>query len=764
MKNKFYLLKYLILWACMMNQNKTIAQYTLSGKIFNAQHQPVEYAVIQLLPYNTTAYSDSTGYYIFKGLSKGEYKIQIHATGYFKKEQKILVQKDTVIHFFLEENPALMQEIVVSGTLYPVSKSDSPILVEVYNKNFFQSNPTNNVFEAMQNVNGVRPQVNCNVCSTGDIHINGLEGAYTMVLIDGMPIVSGLSTVYGLTGIPASLIEQVEVIKGANSTLYGSEAVAGTINIITKSVHKAPRLSIETFSSDWQDFNLDIGTKIKLGQKTDNLLGINYFNYQRITDKNKDNFTDIPLQHRIAIFDKMNVHNKDNDEVFTLAGRYMYEDRWGGQVQWNKTLRGTDSIYGESIYTNRAELLGTYYLPYMKNKVKVQFSSNYHHQNSVYGTTFFKAQQYIHFIQFLYQNSLKKHFISTGAGYRYVYYDDNTFVTQEYKNALPENRPAITSLPGVFIQDEWKIDKKYTVLTGFRYDYHNIHGNIFSPRMAIKYMSLNKKHTLRANAGNGFRVVNVFTEDHAALTGARSVVFNSVLKPETSWNAQINYAYKTYFQERHFFTVDISIFNTYFTNKIIPDYSDANKIIYDNLKGYAISRGCNVNLNTVFDNGFSANIGFTLLEVYFMKNNQKHRPLLTEPYSAVWTLRYENKKYNISVDYTGNLYGPMKLPLLGDLDNRPEYSPVWTTQNIQVTQKCFKGFELFGGIKNIFNFVPPAYSIARPYDPFDKNVLFDANGNVIPTVDNPQALTFDTSYVFAPNQGRRAFLGIRYAF
>ena len=219
-----------------------------------------------------------------------------------------------------------------------------------------------------------------------------------------------------------------------------------------------------------------------------------------------------------------------------------------------------------------------------------------------------------------------------------------------------------------------------------------------------------------------------------------------------------------YLWDTDLLTFDAGAFYTYFTNKIIPDYSDADKIIYDNLSGYAVSRGFNANINTVFDNGFSANIGFTLSEVYFVENNQKQRPLLTEPYSAVWTLKYESKKYNFSVGYTGNLYGPMKLPLLSNLDTRPEYSPVWTIQNVQISKKWhnIKGLEMFGGIKNIFDFVPPAYSITRPYDPFDKNVLFDSQGNIIPTPENPRALTFDTSYVFAPNQGRRIFLGVRY--
>src|SRR5690606_12091828 len=138
---------------------------------------------------------------------------------------------------------------------------------------FFKKNPTASIFEALQNVNGVRPQINCNVCNTGDIHINGLEGPYTLVLIDGMPIVSGLGTVYGLTGIPNSLIEQIEIIKGPASSLYGSEAVGGLINIITKNTLTAPEFVADGFTNSWGEYNLDLGGKLKLGNKADILLG-----------------------------------------------------------------------------------------------------------------------------------------------------------------------------------------------------------------------------------------------------------------------------------------------------------------------------------------------------------------------------------------------------------------------------------------------------------------------------------------------------------
>lgn len=152
------------------------------------------------------------------------------------------------------------------------------------------------------------------------------------------------------------------------------------------------------------------------------------------------------------------------------------------------------------------------------------------------------------------------------------------------------------------------------------------------------------------------------------------------------------------------------------------------------------------------------------MDVSFEEDGERVRQLFTERFSAVWSIGYAWERIGLHLDYTGNLYGPMRLPLLGELDNRPEYSPWWSLQNIQVTKHLGKNWEVYGGVKNLLNYTPPANSIARAFDPFDRGVVFGENGQVVPTPDNPNALTFDPTYMFAPNQGRRAFLGVRVAF
>ncbi|WP_111307828.1 TonB-dependent receptor [Confluentibacter sediminis] len=745
-----YIFIILLFNSALANSQNT---FNIEGTI-TSNRKSLPYANIYI---ENTAFGQSSnenGKYIIKNIEPGTYTIRASFTGYKTIIKKIeIVNENLKVNFELEETESL-NEIVITGTLKAVNSLETPIPVEVYSATFFKKNPTPNIFEALQNINGVRPQINCNVCNTGDIHINGLEGPYTLVLIDGMPIVSGLSTVYGLSGIPNSLIEQVEIVKGPASSLYGSEAVGGLINIITKLPKNAPLFFADSFTTSWGEFNLDVGLKAKIGENGSLLLGTNYFNYNNPIDNNHDNFTDVPLQERISVFQKWEFKQKKGNKL-SLASRFFYEDRWGGELQWNKSFRGGDAVYGESIYTKRYEIIGNYELP-IKEKVRFQFSYSDHDQNSVYGTTLYLAKQRIGFGQFIWDKTLNHHDLLFGVGARYNFYNDNTTATP---------KADVITIPSVFVQDEIKLSERQKLLLGMRYDYDDRHGSILTPRMAYSY-KLTEDDILRVNAGTGFRVVNLFTEEHAALTGARDVVITETLNPETSYNMNINYLKKIHLKSGMIFTFDASAWYTYFKNAIIPDYdTNPNQIIYNNLDGFSTTKGFSFNFDSTFNSNFKALLGFTFQDVSKTENSVKSRPILSEKFSGTWALSYKNHKTNILVDYSGNLYGPMRLPLLGSLDPRQAYSPTWSIQNIQFTYDGLHHFEFYAGVKNLLNWTPDKgnpFIIARAHDPFDKNVEFDSNGQVMPTDENPYALTFDPSYVYAPNQGRRLFFGLRY--
>ncbi|MCY4298877.1 MAG: TonB-dependent receptor plug domain-containing protein [Flavobacteriaceae bacterium] len=725
--------------------------HTITGTVYS-EEIPLEGASIVVRGTNVGTITNSEGQFNINISSDDPSEIIISSLGH--KPHVATVDSSVNLGIIELQVDDSFQEVVISGTLKPVSKLESPVPVEVYSHAFFKANPTSSVFEALEYVNGIRPQLNCNVCNTGDIHINGQEGSYTMVLIDGLPIVSGLSTVYGLSGIPQSLIDQIEIIKGPASTLYGSEAIGGVINLITKSPEKTSKLTMDSFVSGWGELNTDVGYSYSLSKNSTGLLGINYFNYSNPIDKNDDGITDLTLQDRISIFQKLNFGNQ-----LSLSSRFVYEDRWGGELNWTPKYRGGDQVYGESIYTRRFELFGRY--QFNKN-LFLQFSFNDHDHDSVYGDTVFNANQSISFGQLIWNNSFEKHELLFGLTYRYTFYDDDTTATFDEVTRL--NQSEKTHLPGIFVQNLIELKDTSELLLGLRYDYNSLYGNILTPRLNYKLSNKNRTSTLRLTAGSGYRVVQVFTEDHAALTGARDVVFLNDLDPERSWNVNLNYVKNIYFKKGVILDFDFSVFGTQFSNKIIPDYdTDPNKIIYDNLNGISITQGASLNVNLLSQSGYRINLGATYLDSYIKEDEVKTRPYLTERFQGVWRLEKKWLSQNIIMDLTGVTVGPLKLPKLGELDPRPSFSNTFNIVNLQITKIWNNTIESYGGIKNILNYTPPANSISRPFDPFDTEVTFDAAGNALPTDNNPYALTFDPSYVYTSNQGIRLFFGLRWS-
>jgi len=741
----------IILFVLFSIQTGFTQEHTVNGTVYS-EGEPLDGASLRIKGTNLGTITNEKGYFSIEFSKKKNNQLIISYTGH-KSKQIEIDPKDSDIGKIILELYESLEEIVISGTLKPVSKLNSPVAVEVYSQSFFKANPSPSIFESLESINGIRPQLNCNVCNTGDIHINGQEGSYTMVLIDGLPIVSGLSTVYGLSGIPQSLIERVEIVKGPASTLYGSEAIGGVINLITKLPENSSKLSVDSFLSDWGELNTDIGYKYSLSKRTTGLLGINYFNFSNPIDNNNDGFTDLTIQDRISIFNKFTYGDK-----LSFATRFVYEDRWGGQLNWEPKYRGGDTVYGENIYTTRFEAFGNY--TFNKN-LSFQFSYNNHTHNSAYGTTIFNANQTIGFGQLIWNKSIKNNDLLFGLAYRYTYYDDDTTAT--FNEILNSNQEDIYHMPGLFIQDEIKINESNTLLLGIRFDHNSLHGNIFTPRINYKLSNYDQTSILRLSFGTGYRVAQVFTEDHAALTGARDVVFLNDLEPEKSWNTNLNYVKKVYLKEGAIIDFDISIFKTLFSNKIIPDYdTNPNKIIYDNLKGRSISQGVSLNINSLLENGIRFNLGATYIDSYIKEDGVKTVPYLTEKFQGVWKFEKKWNDKNLIFDLTGTTIGPLRLPTLSRLDPRPDYSSTFSIVNIQLTKILKNTFEIYGGVKNIFDFTPPKNSIARSFDPFDKQVVFDNSGNAIQNENNPYALTFDPSYVFASNQGFRFFFGLRY--
>ena len=711
---------------CLLLVQFPLFSQTLSGII--QSNSPIPFASISIKGQSIGTASNADGFFEINDIKEGSYEFIFSAIGFKKLKKNIIIQSGkNSVDISLEPSSYDIDQVVVTGTMKETFLSASPVKVDVVTQKFLKKIATANVMEVIENVNGVQKQINCGVCGTNDIHINGMEGPYTLVLINGMPIMSSLSTVYGLNGIPTSLIKQIEIIKGPSSTLYGTEAVAGVINILTKDPSDVSTIEIESFITSHLEKNIDFAYAPKM-EKVDVLLSGNYFKMDNFLDDNEDNFTDIPLSERLSLFNQWNFKRKSQKNL-SLSAKYYQEDRSGFVEGWSDSLRGNESIYGESIYTDRIELAASYELP-MDEDVRIDASYNYHHQDSYYGDTKYEAYQSIYFANLIWNKQLgHNHDLISGLTYRYQTFVDSTLANINERKFIP----------ALFIQDEITFNRKWTSLLGLRTDYHDEHGFIFSPRLNLKFKPKTYT-TFRLNAGTGFRLVNLFTEDHAFLTGSREVLVVEDLKPEESYNINLN-ANHIFSLGRSTGTIDIDAFYTYFTNKISPDYDvNPNQIIYANLNGFSVSRGLAFNIQQNFDFPLSVKAGGTILDVYSVDdNNIREDELFAPSFTGVFSLSYNWDIINTSIDWTAKVTGPMSLPIFPYPFERAEESPWFSQHHLQIKKVFSESLTAFMGVKNVFNYTQES-----------------------PLVDwqNPFGDDFDTSYAYGPLQSRRFLFGL----
>ncbi|ELR71447.1 TonB-dependent receptor [Fulvivirga imtechensis AK7] len=756
MRQTFLLLLVFILY------NTALAQQfgSVSGKISGSEGA-IPGATVRILGSETGGVADAEGRFRLEDVKPGAATLEFRSIGFKTITQEIQIAPGETkeLRIIMEQNSLGLDEVVVTGTMKPTFVKASPIKVEVVTSqyiNTFSPAAASSIVEGIKLVNGVQEVVACGVCFTNSISINGLPGPYTAILMDGTPIYGNLASVYGLNGIPNMIIDRFEVIKGPSSTLYGSEAVAGVINIITKDPEDQPKLSIDIMGTSHLESFGNISTAPKIGRST-GFIGLNYAYINDFDDRNTDGFGDIANLDRYSLFTKWNLYRKSNRR-FTLAAKYYYEDRRNGVEEFlnnrnYKALRGSDSIYGESIYTHRAELFGTYELPTYEH-LKIDYSFSRHLQDSYYGADHYEAEQAIAFTNFIWDKEIASHSLLAGLTTRYQYYDDNTVATADGSDNKPNNQ----FIPGIFLQDEWKITPAFTLLTGGRLDHYSEHGYIFSPRMNVK-IKASEWTTIRANTGTGFRIVNLFTEDHAFVTGQRSVEITEALKPERSYNGALNVNH-VYTVGRSQGTIDVDAYYTYFTNKIIPDYSDPERIIYANTNGHAITKGIGFNITHEFVFPLSVNLGYNMQEVTQTEPNEQNIIETTDiefapQWSSIFTANYTLSELKMTLGYTFRLTGPMALPEVYDVNSQGELlsnpraleSDPFAIHNVQAVKEFNSRWSVYAGVQNIFDYIQPVSPLTGYNDP---------------TAPAGFSQYFDTAYSFAPIHGREFYLGIKW--
>ena len=326
------------------------AQLTNVNGVVKSESGTLGYASVSLLNSENGVIADGNGYFEIEiDLSKDN-NLLISYIGHVSK--KILLTNKNLnfnnLIVYLEEDINGLNEIVVTGTLKDEYVTESPVKVNVITAkkiNSFLPSAGTNITKIVQLINGAQEVIACGVCYTNSISINGLEGPYTSVLMDGIPMYGNLASVYGLNGIPNMIIDRLEIVKGPSSTLYGSEAVAGVINIITKNTKDQPFISLDVQATSHLESYLNMAVTNKIG-KTIGYFGVNWDRKNDYDDYNNDGFGDDINLDRISLFNKWNISRKSKKQ-FIISSRYYFEYRRNGVQEFlkkgnYKNLRGSE--------------------------------------------------------------------------------------------------------------------------------------------------------------------------------------------------------------------------------------------------------------------------------------------------------------------------------------------------------------------------------------------------------------------------------------
>ncbi len=645
--------------------------------------------------------------------------------------------------------PKTLSEVVIESQRPGVILSDAkPIKTEQITQTELRKAACCDLAGCFETQTTVQPQTTNVITNSKELRILGLSGVYNQILIDGFPMIQGLTYTYGISSIPGTLVDNIYVAKGANSVLQGFESMSGQINVETKDPDQTERLLLNAYMNNFLEKHVNANYAFKKG-KWSNLTAFHSVQPARKIDRDQDNFLDLPQLTRYMISNKWKYGNDKEKGWSSRVGiRFLKENRIGGQINFDPDRdKGSTSVYGQSVSIDQPEMwTKTNYRLSAKQNI-VLFAATFHQQQSAYfGTVKYAARQTNLYGNIQYELTYAQHDLKTGLSYRRLNLrEDISFTGAPLGRTYAGNYQRLENIPGVFAENTLRFaNDKITWMLGIRGDRHNQFGFQFTPRSLVKY-DIRPKTILRANVGTGWRTVNLFSENVGLLVSSRNIVFAQALDPEKALNLGINLTQKFETKDKNLSGyLSVDYYRTDFQNQIFPDYdTDPTRAIIQNFRGTSRSNGFQAELNTKFYQRLEWKAGYNFLDVYRVIGDQKQLLPFNPRHKFLTSISFKPLTNQFQFDMNLHWYGEQRLPDTRSNPSglqRPDFSRPYSTLNAQCTYS-FGKIEVYAGCENIFDFrqLQPIISWQNPFSPY-----------------------FDTSSVWGPTRGRETYLGIRF--
>lgn len=587
------------------------------------------------------------------------------------------------------------------------------------------------------------------ISGTKQIKMLGLTSPYIMITTENVPSIRGASQAYGLSFIPGTWVESIQITKGPGSVTNGFESIAGQINAELQKPLTDDRLFVNAYGSGNGRFELNTHLNTKVTERWST--GVYIHGNMRDTefDKDNDSFLDAPLMKQVNVMNRWQYTDQENGYVGFFNVRYLNDEKQTGQINFNPdTDRGTTNAWGSEIKTQHFDISGKFGfvnpdLPWRTGGLQVAYS--HHDQESYFGLKDYNIQQNSLYANLMYNSIIgdSRHKIKTGV--------DGTYDSYE-ELVLTENFNRVENSVGAFFEYNFDNLGDVNLSAGIRGDIHNRLGAFLTPRFHLRYTPW-EKSAFRVSAGRGKRSANIFAENQKLFASSRNLNILGEggkiygLDPEIAWTYGVSYMQGfNLFKRKADITVDF--YRTDFQNQIVVDWENPNEINFYNLDGESYSNSFQVEFNYDVFERFDLRMAYKFYDVETNYQSGKKQNPLTSSHRFFANASYEtnlgNKGGNWKFDATYNYLGEQRFASTESYLNTiglSEFSPSVSTLNAQVTKVFSSSFEIYVGGENLTNV---------------------KQNNPIVGSDDPFGTSFDTTYVYGPIFGSSYYAGLRY--
>ena len=727
---------------------KQFSQNILQGQILyneNNKDIPLEGATVKWLNTNKGTISSEDGKFKLES-ALGEDFIEISFLG-FETDTVYIKNKKNITHFLKISQENTLDEVIISKRkrsaqrtyLMPqnIVKISEDELLKAACCNLSESFETN-------------PAVDVNhsdaFTGTKQIKMLGLKSPYILITEENIPMVRGASQTYGLTFIPGTWIESIQITKGMGSVINGYESIVGQINAELKK----PLNDIPLFVNSYygQDGRFEINTHLnsKVSEKVQTTIFAHHNRRDNINDKNGDGFLDKPLQNQINFLNKWQYTNPTKGLVSFLNFKYLNDEKTLGSILFSQNPKYGSSNWGGEILTERFD--SSFKLGYVNpnipyQSIGFQLSYSSHDQDSYYGARIYDINQKSIFSNIIYNtiitNSRNK--IKLGLNYSHDNYDE--ILSQKSYSDIIQRKDNST---GVFFEYSYDNFTNLNLVAGLRYDRHNNMGSFFTPRLHFRY-SIAPRFSLKGSFGTGRRISNVLTENLQVFVTNRVIQNKNLtdllygLKPEkaTNYGVSIDKGFNFAGGQGNFI---IDYYKTDFKNKIIVDFENPREVSFYNSENNQ-SKSSSFQAELIFSkNRWNFTAAYKNYDIKLMyKEGLKEKPI--QPKEIIFlNFGTESKKVGEKYwkyDFTFNLLGKQRL--MKNVRDKSEYVDPHFSINSQLTRIFSQKFEVYIGGENLNNYKQDN-PIIFASDPFNKD--------------------FDGSIVHGPIFGSSIYMGFRF--